>query len=199
MKCQLMVIAGIAGCGSAQAEIVDIDFNELSLGIVLTDQYEDQGVVFGLVGNAGGLLGPMTVEFPDIDFSPAGGIMLAPTDDNTTNDNWSDIELTFADGGVDWFSMLALDSDEPVSAFAYRGNQLIDSITFSGGGNHQVWDLQLGSVGGPMFDRVVIDLVTTGNVGPEVYDNLSFNRIPAPGALAMVPIGLCVLGRRKRN
>ena len=153
--------------------------------------------MFGLVGGIGAPAGPITVEFPNNDYTPAGGIMIAPTDDNTNNLNWYDMELTFA-GGIDWFSMLALDADEAVTARAYMGGTLVDTISFEGGGNLEVFDMELGGIGGAMFDRVVIDLDTVGNVGPEIYDNLRFNRIPAPGTLVLGTLCMGLFSRRRR-
>lgn len=191
----------------ASAEIVSIDFDSLTPGSAVTDQYE--GVTFSLLGDAT-VAGPIAVTTSRPAYAPAGAIVLRPGVPTDAQDGpWYDIELTFADA-VDWFSMLALDADEAVSATAYAGSVVVDSIAYAPGSNYQVRDLQLGTIGGRAFDRVVIDLVNTGPgwaPGPELYDMLSFNTadappiarsVPTPGSAAMMILGGLMLYRRKR-
>ncbi|MCB9838895.1 MAG: hypothetical protein H6813_06110 [Phycisphaeraceae bacterium] len=196
----------LAGAGAAQAELVTIDFDSFDAGVSITDQIA--GVHVGLI-NAPEGEGPRTMALPNYDYSPASGIALRPSYTVNTTPNtlgagpWRDLSFTF-DEPTDYFSILALDADEPVNARAYLGGDLVDSISFRAGSNFQVYKLELGGIGGEVvFDHVVVDLVTTGQgtePGPEIFDNLQFTRssVPTPGALTLLcTSGLLAMRRRR--
>ncbi|MCB9838894.1 MAG: hypothetical protein H6813_06105 [Phycisphaeraceae bacterium] len=217
------VIAGaLLGLGRpASAGLVHLDFENASNGEMITDQYE--GLRFGLVG-AGDGVGPtahsLTKKKLIKKYGMAGAITLRPSSENrgTFKGPWYDIEIAF-DAPTDFFTMLAMDADEPVRALAYLGEELVDSIGFRGGSNYQLRDLTLGEIGGAVFDRVVIDIREKGggmHPGPELFDNLTYNLIdtlpgtetertsraietPAPGALLVLGAGALPAMRRRRG
>lgn len=196
----------LAGAGFANAELVTVNFDSFGAGVAITDQID--GVTVGLLGAPAGS-GPKTLQLPNYDYSPASGIAIRPSTSAVTVAGtlgagpWYDIVFEF-DEPTDYFSLLALDANEPVTARAYLGEDLVDAIGFRGGTNFQVWNLELGELGGPIvFDRVVIDIVETGPTwqpGPEIFDNLRFSRssVQTPGAVTLLATsGLLALRRRR--
>ncbi len=193
----------LAGSGIANAELVHIDFNDLEPGVMVTDQYE--GVRISLLGAAPGD-GPVTRTIPSGTYAGADGIALRPsTEPGTTGDGpWSDLHFIF-DEPTEFFSLLALDAEEPVSATAWLGDEKVATMGYRGGSNFQVWDLTFGAVGGDMaFDRVIVDLVNDGDSwhpGPEIFDNLRFTRtasVPTPGAVTLLASSGVLAMRRRR-
>lgn len=164
--------------GAARADIVYLDFENAADGETITDQYA--GLTFGLVGaDEGPKAHLITKKKLQNKYGDAGGMTIRPSNSNkgTFKGPWYDIEIGF-ETPTDFFSIRALDADEPVSAFAYLGETLVDSISFKGGKNFQVRMLELGEIGGSLFDRVVLDIREKGGgkkPGPEIFDNLSFN------------------------
>lgn len=196
-----MAVTLLALSGAANADIVRYNFNDIEAGATVTDQFA--GVTIGLVGAPEGE-GPRAMIISDTSYGLAGGIALRPSTHPTglSIGPWFDLEFTF-DQPTDFFTILALDAEEPVSATAYMGNEIVDLIGFRGGSNYQVWELDLGAIGGPVFDRVVIDIVTTGDTwrpGPEIFDNLKFNSIaaPTPGAVTLLATSGLLAMRRRR-
>ena len=193
------VVVGISS--AAGAELILIDFNDFGSGVVITDQIE--GVTISLLG-AGEGAGPRTVGISNIINEPATDIAIRAGNPTSAKSDgpWHDIVFEFAEP-TDYFSILSLDSDEPVSAIAFLGTDIVDVVSFRGGFNHQVWNLELGEIGGLIFDRVVIDVVNTGrNIqsNPGLFDNLMFNfsPVPTPGAFTlMATSGLIAMGRRR--
>jgi len=196
----------LAGAGFANAELVTVDFDSFDAGIAISDQIA--GVTIGFVDGPEGE-GPRTMALPDLDYGAASGIALRPSPSVVETPGtlgvgpWYDLVFEF-DEPTDYFSILAVDAEEPVSARAYLGADLVDSIGFRNGTNFQVWSLELGELGGAVvFDRVVVDIVTTGDAwlpGPEVFDNLTFTRgtVPTPGAVTLLATsGLLALRRRR--
>lgn len=194
--------AVLAGAGLANAELVHIDFNDLEPGVMVTDQYE--GVRISLLGGEPGE-GPVTRTIPADTYIGAGGIAIRPsTVPGTTGDGpWSDLHFIF-DEPTEYFSLLALDAEEPVSATAWLGDEKVAVMGYRGGTNFQVWDLTFGEVGGDMaFDRVIVDLVNDGDgwsPGPEIFDNLRFTRsaVPTPGAVTLLASSGVLAMRRRR-
>ena len=219
----------LALAGAARADIVYIDFEDAADGETITDQYD--GLYFGLIGTDDGPKAHhVTKKKLQNKYGDAGGMTIRPSNSNkgTFKGPWFDIEIGF-ETPTDFFSIRALDADEPVSAYAYLGETLVDSISFKGGSNFQVRMLELGELGGSLFDRVVLDIREKGGgmkPGPEIFDNLSFNNrgsvldpfpdpdpmppvvetprqqeeVPAPGALALLaPGGAFALRRRRRR
>jgi hypothetical protein len=78
--------------------------------------------------------------------------------------------------------------------------ELVQSISFPSGSNTQVYQLELGEIGGNrLFDQVVLDV---DPLGPEAFDNLSYNVSSVPESsmslslLLVGGIGLCLAYRR---
>lgn len=190
----------LAMTGVASADPVTYDFNDFEVGVALTDQIE--GVTFSLVGATEG---PRTRKISNKRYKGADGIALRPSNvmKGGLGGPFFDIAIEF-DTPTDFFSILALDSDEPVNATAFLDGEIVDFIGFRGGTNFQVYELELGEIGGSsLFDRVVIDIVTKGNKyepGPELFDNLTFNRnvVPTPGAFTLLATSGVIAMRRRR-
>jgi hypothetical protein len=186
----------VLNSGNVVAGLVNIDFNDLAPGTPVTTQYQSQGVTLSLIGSA--LSGPYTYALEEVDGTPlnifgASGNAINPGD-NTVPPYWA-IEFQFSTP-VDYFSILALDSEEIFSVTAYINQQIIsaplslnllgtkDTSPFRG----PVYSVELGSIGGgTLYDRVVIS--PNGDI-PEVFDNLQFNAVPIPPALWLFGSGL---------
>lgn len=186
---------------SASATLIEIDFNDLSEGEFLTDQYLASGVTVSLLDTPPGYAeGPVATTFVSTrypDASPA--IALRPGDD--VIDPFFDIIFSF-EQSIDYFSFWSFDSDEIVTVKGYRNGTLLQSKSYGPGRDYQAYELVLGAIGGHLFfDTVIIDVVagpggteeepgTEG--GPELFDNLSFNTAspPVPVAPFMLLLGL---------
>jgi hypothetical protein len=164
------------------AEMLSIDFNELTETDVLTDQYLDKGVTFKLLDTPDGYIqGPAIIPIDSSSYPGASGMGLWPHDRNFENDFHFDIEILFSKP-INYFSILSLDSDEPVTVRGFLNNSEIASKYYSSGSNLQVWNVELGNIDGEqLFDRIVIDVVrgelTCCAGGPEFFDNLKFNTV----------------------
>ena len=163
-------------CGPAKAILFEIDFNDLALGEVLTDQYATSNVTFSLLDTPQGeVLGPVATR--DGTYASFGNMV---TPGNNHRDPFYDINISFSQP-IDYFSFLAFDADEPVTTKGYYNGSLVQSQTYGPGTNEQIYDMQLGAIGGSIFlDTVIIDLVSgtdpnSYDGGPEWFDNLAFN------------------------
>lgn len=173
--CSLLLEGAASG-----AILTEIDFNDLPSETIVTDQFSDLGVTFSLVDdsplipappNPGPLLLPLFLDFP-----PASGIGLFAGDSccDPATDVWFDIALDFTET-IDYLSVLALDADEPASVLGFFDGDLVQSTSLPGGSDTQVYQLELGDIGGDMrFDRVVFSAYPDG---PEAFDNLVYNRV----------------------
>ena len=186
----------------AHGELIQIDFSSLSPGEVVTDQFD--GVTFSLTGGAP-IAGPLVVNPGSVQDAGSGGNLITPTDQVNPVccvQPFFDIQLDFS-SPIDFFSILALDAEigEAYRLSAYLGGNLVVlpfstsvignfSIPTSSG---PIRENLLGSLGGAVFDRVLIDL--TNNDGPEVWDDIRFNvvSVPEPGTLGLFGIGLFAL------
>jgi len=191
----------------ANAAFVTIDFNGLSSGTTLTNQYSAFGVDFALLDIPSQYQsGPGVVFINNSTYAPASGMAITPGDN--TRDPFYDIELSFT-SYIDYFSILALDADEPVYVRGYgKNNILMQEKYYSPGSDTQVWKLELGGMGGSLFfDRIVIDVVKGNDDGsgyaggPEFFDNLNFNTVPEPATMLLFGVGLIGLSGicRKRR
>ena len=109
----LMLIAGAQG--KAHSAVVEIDFEDLTVGDVVTDQYTSLGVTFSLLGPSPNP-GPKVVDIDDLRYPPATGFAITPSDQQV--DPFFDINLEFSTT-IDYFSILSLDSDEPLTVRSY--------------------------------------------------------------------------------
>lgn len=200
----LMLMAGAQG--KAHSAVVEIDFEDLMAGDIVTNQYASLGVTFSLLGDSP-VPGPTVIDFPDDRYlgSGATGVAITPGDDDI--DPFFDINLDFSTP-IDYFSILSLDSDEPLTVSSFLGSTLVDSVTFGPGTNLEVYEVILGSIGGTdLFDSVVIDVVAgpgdSGYAGgPELFDNLVFNPVnpvPLPGTVFLLAGGLVALAACRRK
>ena len=196
-----LVTATFAASADA-GSLVNIDFNGLSRGTVVTNQFADLGVTFSLLDSSRGD-GPIDETLSNV-YAPASGIAIVPSESRT--DPFSDIELSFAQS-IDFFSILSLDSDEPLSVHGYLNDVLVQTLSRPAGRDRQVNEIILGEIGGSQrFDRVVVD-VREGREGshfggPELFDNLAYNTVPEPSTLlGMGTLALAsgTLLRRKRK
>lgn len=195
---------------AALAADFSLDFNDLTEGEEVTTQYEELGVSFSVLGNASTFEGPIAAPISSSNYPGATGLALRS--ENTWPENsshlFSDIEITF-DSVIDYFSILALDMDEPVEIRGYLGDSLVSSVSGAQAGDHHVSELVLGKKGGSQrYDRIVIDVVegTPGGVdgGPEYFDNLKYSTtVPEPGAMASLAVvsllGLNVLKHKRQG
>jgi len=206
----VFVIFGLALSGPA-ASLTTVDFDSFAAGTIITNQFP--GVSISLLGSAP-IAGPRTYALEDTGGNPqyifgASGNAITPSDNvGAMNPPFYNLQFAFSQP-IDYFSLMAIDAEESVSASAYLGGTFVNSISqgnFIGFNvatvfNGPVYSLELGTVGGPLlFDRVVISVQSDG---PELYDNLVFNPIPEPEIYAMMGLGLGVLGwvgrRRKQQ
>lgn len=198
---------------SANATLVELDFEDLNNGDVLTDQYAALGVIFESLSGFGGAEGPIAWDIGDTTYAPGGtGIAISPytpTDtDPNPNDPFYDIQLNFSTP-IDYVSFYSLDSDEPLWVYGYYQGVEVANVYMAPGTDLQQWHVELGGINGPLvFDTIVLDLVRGGGTsgvagGPEFYDNFSFNttggaEIPEPSTLLLLGAGLAGLIRRGR-
>jgi hypothetical protein len=175
--------------GSASADLIEIDFNDLLPGEVLTDQYFASGVTVSLLDTPPGYVeGPVANTFDSTKYPQASpAIALRPGDD--VIDPFYDIIFSF-EQTIDYFSFWSFDSDEIVTVKGYRNGTLLQSQSYGPGRDYQAYELVLGAIGGHLFfDTVIIDVVAGPGAigtdgGPELFDNLSFNTASAPVPVA---------------
>jgi hypothetical protein len=196
---RLSVSFAFAVCSSANAALVTIDFSGPHHQEIVTDQFT--GVNIALLGSPP-IAGPRAWILNDNQGNPvnvlgATGNAITPSVGpiGEIQPPFYDIQFSLAQP-VDFFAIQVLDAEEAVTANAYLGNTVVQSVkqgTFLGSHsgsvfNGPVYEIALGFINGPIhFDRVVIDL--TENDGPELYDNVAFNTlavVPEPGATAFL-------------
>jgi hypothetical protein len=176
---------------AAHAELVAITFEDLAAGTALTSQYA-----------------PLGVQFSTSPFLDSGGVLRSSVEvleyevgsfrTNAVGLSTNAITLNF-DSDVSNFSVVMRDTD--------RGTLL---------GRIRAYDSQ-GRLMGHMTDmtshfntswfyentlRVDVAGIRTVEITSDadgvVIDNITYTRVPTPGALALLPLGLLALGKRKR-
>lgn len=174
------------GIQPAEADLVEIDFDDRTPGEVVTNQYASLGVTIATLNSPPELGGGASVVDGDpVAYPGSSGKALFPCLDGLCYD----IELNFSDP-IDYFSILSLDSDEPLTVRGFFEGQEVQSEFFPSGSDLQVHMVELGGIGGATrLDRVVIDLVlgtvNTTAAGPELYSNLRYNVVPEPTTMVI--------------
>ena len=164
------------------AEMLSINFNELVENSVLTNQYLDKGITFKLLNTPDDYIkGPVIRPINASNYPSASGMGLSSHDSNFNNDFYFDIEILFSIP-INYFAILSLDSDEPLTIRGFLKNAEISSKYYPWGSDLQVWNTQLGNVDSEqLFDKIIIDVVKGGITGaaggPELFDNLKFNTV----------------------
>lgn len=179
------------GATLAQAEIVKIDFEDLADSTSVTNQYAYLGVHFSMtpiVDPSGTYHSSVEVfSYAKGDFGTrAAGLWASP------------VLITF-DSDVSNFSVLMNDTERgsllgSVRAYDASG-KLIDYVTDMTGQYNTSWFYQNTlriQAGG------IRSVVLMSDADGAIFDNITFARIPSPGAAALLPLGLLSLGRRKR-
>lgn len=182
----------LLAASAAHAEIVTINFDDLAPGTAVTSQYAPLGVHFATspaYDNRGVLHSTISV------FEYADGSIRT----NTVGLWGSAITLTF-DSDVSSFAIKFFDTDRGsllgrVRAYDAQGHLMAHVTDMTGNFNASSFyesTLRV-DVGGVRF----IEL--TADADGAMIDNISFARVPSPGALAALPAGLLCLARRRRN
>ncbi|MBX3390385.1 MAG: PEP-CTERM sorting domain-containing protein [Phycisphaeraceae bacterium] len=194
MNCKLVlgVLSLVLGGALAQAEIVKIDFEDLAASTSVTNQYAHLGVHFSMtpiVDPSGTYHSAVEVfSYAKGDFgTKAAGLWASP------------VLITF-DSAVSNFSVLMSDTERGSllgSVRAYDANgKLIDYVTDMTGNYNTSWFYQNTlriQAGG------IRSVVLMSDADGAIFDNITFTRIPSPGAMALLPFGLLGLARRRRD
>ena len=171
-----VVPGGYKQTAPINSQFQSINFDSLLPNTILTDQFKNLGVTFSLL-NSPSLTGPVPISLDALSspyiYPPASGIAISPGSGLFAS-NFYDVEMSFA-SPIDYFSILSLDSDEPISALGYYKGNLVQKVSFPSGSGQQVYKLELGSVKGTqLFDKIILDV---DDGGPEIFDNLTFNAV----------------------
>lgn len=174
----------------ANAELLDIDFDDLTPYEMLPDEYpNNSGVHFSLRGSPPALPRPTTIPFADSTgplaaFGAEGNLLTAG--DHPPIPVY-EVEISF-DSPIDYFAVTALDNDEGFKVVGYLKGSVISSLT---DGTYLGWyqspdgwfrgpvhRAELGAIGGPLvFDQIVLSKVS-GDMA-ERFENIQVNFIDA--------------------
>lgn len=161
-------------------ELVEIDFEDISEGDIVTNQYASQGVNFALLNTPDGYIdGPKVRDVGTTHYPPNGTGFAIYAGDGA--EPFYDIKLSFSDP-INYFSIYALDADEPMSVHGYFKGSRVASVSYPAGSDKQVLHVELGNLdGSQFFDKIVLDVTHGPGLsgyagGPEYFDNLSFNK-----------------------
>jgi hypothetical protein len=172
-----------------------IDFEDLPIGTILTDQYQSTGVVFSLIGSS--QAGPLV--------QLVGTHAIAPSSDYLSGAFDYDIQIDFLGSALS-ASIRVLDAEEPFTIFAYNGSTQVGIATVQGDGRGPGGPAYIASYGATQFNRLVIDLTNdlgSGAGGPEAYDSLRFElapqQAPEPATLALLGLGLVSIAASRRR
>jgi len=189
---QMITVALLAGCSAvANAEVVVINFENLSAPSSVTNQYAPLGVHFSAtpVVDIKGVI-HNTVEV----FSYSGGAF-----GTRAAGLWGGPILITFDSEVSNFSVLMNDTERgtllgSVRAFDSNGNLMAYITDMTGAYNtasyyQHTFTLNFGGIR---------SVVLTADSDGAVFDNITFTRIPAPNAASLLGLGLLAAGRRRR-
>lgn len=167
----VMLYNNYASWSAASGPITTVTFNEVPHPSILTDQYQDLGILF-------------TSADPDV-----AGFFSNASDQAAVN-GLSVIEISFAEP----ISAFAWLHPGATRIKLFSGNDLIYSSNYQGGSG---WGWFTGVSSATAFDR--IQLNDFGAFGDYVFvDNIYFSTIPSPGGATL--IGLAgLLGTRRRR
>ncbi|MBL8875501.1 MAG: hypothetical protein JNM86_06865 [Phycisphaerae bacterium] len=182
----------LLAASGANAELVTINFEDLAPGTAISNQYAPLGVRFATspaYDNRGVLHSAVSVlDYSDGSFrTNAVGL-------------WgSAIALTF-DSDISNFTVRFFDTDRGsllgrVRAYNAQGLLMAHVTDMTGNFNASSFyenTLRV-AVGGIRF----IEL--TADADGAMIDSISFLRVPSPGALAALPVGLLALAKRRRS
>lgn len=186
-----LIAALCIGPVAANAEIVTINFEDLAEGSKLTSQYAGLGVHFSMspVVVEGALRSsPEVISYVRGDFGTRAASL------------WpSPITIAF-DSDVSDFSVLMCDTERGsllgrVRAYDVQGQLMgyMDAIT--GPYNTAWFDQSTLRIDGGGIRYIELSCDSDG----AVFDNITFTRVPTPGAMALLPAGLLGLAKRKRK
>jgi len=173
-----IILIGI--CTSINAEMLYIDFDDLNANDIVIDQYRPKGVTFSLLNTPWNHIKFPRAIIPPHQYDGAKGLVITSRQTNLSKDYY-DIEIHFYDD-VDYFSILSLDSDEPLFVRCYYEGSLVYIRYYRVISDRGVHNIKIGKIGGTrIFDNVEIDVVdntiTGDKGGPEFFDELIFNTV----------------------
>ncbi|MBS0187729.1 MAG: hypothetical protein JSS51_06650 [Planctomycetes bacterium] len=194
MKIKLALAAALLAALplAANAEVVNINFEDLPAPSLVTNQYASLGVQFSTSPTVD-LRGGYHDSVEIINYGGLGSF------GSRAASLWSSpITLTF-DSDVSNFSVLMNDTERgtllgSVRAYDASGH-LIAMVNDMTGAYNTAWFYQNTlriQAGG------IRSIELSADSDGAVFDNISFTRVPAPGTAALLPVALLGLGRRKR-
>ncbi len=160
----------------------DIDFSEIALGdfVLLTNQYNSLGVDF-----SGAWYNGCTACV----FAQPDGIH--PEVANFNNNNtavWAAVTTLMFTGNVSDLSFAFASNGGTFVLESFLNGGLVESFNFNG----SIW--QNYGFANSFFDEIRIT-----SASAMIFDNLRFNSVPEPGALALLGIGLFGMGLARRR
>lgn len=188
--CALLAVLCI-GPVAAKAEIVTINFEDLAAGSSLNSQYAGLGVRFSMspVVVEGTLRSsPEVISYVHGDFGTKAASL------------WPSPIIIAFDSDISNFSVLMNDTERGsllgrVRAYDVQGQLMgyMDAVT---GPYNTVWFHQATlRIDGGGIRYIELSCDSDG----AVFDNITFTRVPTPGAMALLPAGLLGLAKRKRK